>query len=162
MQEIITLTGKKYVEYIEPEKEYKRWRADHFDPYFIIDIDWSIQSYFEEWDKEDNFLYSIHNYFQTEKEAIKERDKRLAIFRVNDAILSLNEWWKEDWNNRWQEKWYIVYNLLYVNHNEKKLFESSYNLYTNEWTFLSGIKSREIAKQIIKEHQEDLKLIFDI
>jgi len=28
MQEIITLNGKKYVEYIEPEKEYKRWRAE--------------------------------------------------------------------------------------------------------------------------------------
>ena len=154
MQEIITLNGKKYVEYIEPEKEYKRWRADHFDPYFIIDIDWSIQSYFEEWDKEDNFLYSIHNYFQTEKEAIKERDKRLAIVRVNDAILSLNEWWKEEWNNRGQEKWCIMYN------NDKKLFESGFNTYMIEWNLLYRIKSEEIADKIIKEHQEYLKLIF--
>ena len=61
MQEIITLNGKKYVEYIEPEKEYKRWRADHFDPYFIIDIDWSIQSYFEEWDKEDKIFQVFLN-----------------------------------------------------------------------------------------------------
>lgn len=157
MQEIITLNGKKYVEYIEPEKkEYKRWRADHFDPYFIIDIDWSINSYFEEWDKEDNFLYSIHNYFQTEQEATKERDKRLTIVRVNDRILELNEWWKEDWNNRGQEKWYIMYT------NDKKLFKSGYNTYTNEWTLLLRMKSEEIADKIIKEHQEDLKLIFDI
>ena len=156
MQEIITLNGKKYVEYIEPEKEYKRWRAEKWGDYYAIVSNWEIDL-----SQHDNFeindlRYNIGNYYQTEQEAIKERDKRLAIFRVNDAILSLNEWWKEDWNNRWQEKWYIVYN------NEKKLFESSYNLYTNEWTFLSGIKSREIAKQIIKEHQEDLKLIFDI
>ena len=155
MQEIITLNGKKYVEYIEPEKEYKRWRADHFDPYFIIDIDWSIQSYFEEWDKEDNFLYSIHNYFQNEKEAIKERDKRIAIVRVNDAILSLNEWWKPDF-----EKYNVKYTVYYDTTEYKFIVESyCYNL--SSFT-IYYMKSEEVAKQIIKEHQEDLKLIFDI
>ena len=156
MQEIITLNGKKYVEYIEPEKEYKRWRADHFDPYFIIDIDWSIQSYFEEWDKEDNFLYSIHNYFQTEKEAIKERDKRLAIVRVNDKILELNEWWKPDWNDFNEDKYCIIYR------NNMKLFCCEVSNYIKNTSNISYMKSEEVAKQIIKEHQEDLKLIFDI
>ena len=156
MQEIITLNGKKYVEYIEPEKKYKRWRADHFDPYFIIDIDWSIQSYFEEWDKEDNFLYSIHNYFQTEKEAIKERDKRLAICRVNDAILSLNEWWKPDWKDDYEEKYSIIYEYQYNS------FSIANNSYTKRDLSISYMKSEEIADKIIKEHQEDLKLIFDI
>jgi hypothetical protein len=33
----------------------------------------------------------LGNYYQTEQEAIKERDKRLAIVRVNDKILELNE-----------------------------------------------------------------------
>lgn len=154
MQEIITLNGKKYVEYIEPEKEYKRWRADHFDPYFIIDIDWSIQSYFEEWDKEDNFLYSIHNYFQTEKEAIKERDKRLAIVRVNDKILQLNEWWKHDFI-----KYYNKY-MIYYDNNEYTFSVGSY-CYSSGSFAISYMKSEEVAKQIIKEHQEDLKLIFD-
>lgn len=156
MQEIITINGKKYVEYIEPEKEYKRWRADHFDPYFIIDIDWSIQSYFEEWDKEDNFLYSIHNYFQTEKEAIKERDKRIAIVRVNDAILSLNEWWKPDWKDDYEEKYSIIYEYQYNS------FSIANNSYTKRDLSISYMKSEEIADKIIKEHQEDLKLIFDI
>lgn len=156
MQEIITINGKKYVEYIEPEKEYKRWRADHFDPYFIIDIDWSIQSYFEEWDKEDNFLYSIHNYFQTEKEAIKERDKRLAIVRVNDAILYLNEWWKPDWKDDYEEKYSIIYEYQYNS------FSIANNSYTKRDLSISYMKSEEIADKIIKEHQEDLKLIFDI
>lgn len=154
MQEIITLNGKKYVEYIEPEKEYKRWRADHFDPYFIIDIDWSIQSYFEEWDKEDNFLYSIHNYFQTEKEARKERDKRLAIVRVNDAILYLNEWWKPDWKDDYEEKYSIIY--------ECDGFSIASNTYSQRDLSISYMKSEEVADKIIKEHQEDLKLIFDI
>ncbi len=156
MQEIITINGKKYVEYIEPEKEYKRWRADHFDPYFIIDIEWSIQSYFEEWDKEDNFLYSIHNYFQTEKEAIKERDKRLAIVRVNDAILSLNEWWKPDWKDDYEEKYSIIYERNYDG------FSIACNTYSQRDLSISYMKSEEIADKIIKEHQEDLKLIFDI
>lgn len=157
MQEIITINGEKYIRYIEPEKkEYKRWKAEKWLYYYAIVSNWEID--FTEHDdlKINDLRYNMGNYFQTEKEAIKERDKRLAIVRVNDKILELNEWWKEDWNNRGQEKWYIMYN------NDKKLFESGYNTYTNEWTLLLRIKSEEIADKIIKEHQEDLKLIFDI
>ena len=156
MQEIITLNGKKYVEYIEPKKEYKRWRAEYNENYFSTNYYWEPTKYNDTDSDIDKYLYSEWRYYKTEEEAIKERDKRLAIVRVNDRILELNEWWEEEWNNRGQEKWYIMYN------NDKKLFESGYNTYTNEWTLLLRIKSEEIADKIIKEHQEDLKLIFDI
>lgn len=157
MQEIITLNGKKYVEYIEPEKkEYKRWRVGYNEKYFSINFYWEPVRYVDTNSDLDNYLYSEWRYFETEKEAIKESDKRLALVRVNDAILSLNEWWKEDWNNRGQEKWWIAYN------NDNKFFESGFNTYFIEWNLLLKIKSEEIAKKIIEEHEEDLKLIFDI
>lgn len=155
MQEIITINGEKYVKYIEPEKkEYKRWRAEKWEYYYRIKNDGSIDDIQEELDNIDYWVYNIGNYYQTEEEATKERYKRLAIVRVNDAILSLNEWWKEEWNNRGQEKWCIMYN------NDKKLFESGFNTYMIEWNLLYRIKSEEIADKIIKEHQEYLKLIF--
>ncbi len=155
MQEIITLNGKKYVEYIEPEKEYKRWRAEKWVDYYSIVSNWEIYL-----SQHDNFeindlRYNIGNYYQTEQEAIKERDKRLAIVRVNDAILSLNEWWKHDfvkYNNKY---------MVYYDNYEYTFSVGSY-CYSSGSFAISYMKSEEVAKQIIKEHQEDLKLIFDI
>ena len=156
MQEIITLNGKKYVEYIEPEKkEYKRWRAEKWEYYYRIKNDGSIDDIQEELDNIDYWVYNIGNYYQTEEEATKERYKRLAIVRVNDAILSLNEWWKPDWKDD-EEKYSIIYERKYDG------FAIANNSYTKRDLSISYMKSEEIADKIIKEHQEDLKLIFDI
>ena len=155
MQEIITLNGKKYVEYIEPEKEYKRWRAKYTESYFSTNFYWKPTRYTANDTDMDEYLYSEWRYYETEKEAIKERDKRLAIVRVNDAILSLNEWWKPDWKDD-EEKYSIVYEREYDG------FAIANNTYSQRDLSISYMKSEEIADKIIKEHQEDLKLIFDI
>lgn len=155
MQEIITLNGKKYVEYIEPEKEYKRWRAKYTESYFSTSFYWKPTRYTANDTDMAEYLYSEWRYYETEKEAIKERDKRLAIVRVNDAILSLNEWWKPDWKDD-EEKYSIIYERKYDG------FAIANNSYSQRDLSISYMKSEEIAEQIIKEHQEDLKLIFDI
>jgi len=155
MKEIITLNGKKYVEYIEPEKEYKRWRAAKWWIYYTIYADWDVNCDYDDNDNMDESKYNIGNYFQTEEEAIKERDKLLAIVRVNDKILELNEWWKPDF-----EKYYNKYTIYYDN-NEYTFIVQSY-CYNSGSFAIYYMKSEEIAEQIIKEHQEDLKLIFDI
>lgn len=155
MQEIITLNGKKYVEYIEPEKEYKRWRAKYTESYFSTNFYWKPTRYNANDTDMDEYLYSEWRYYETEKEAIKERDKRLAIVRVNDAILYLNEWWKPDWKDD-EEKYSIIYERKYDG------FAIANNSYSQRDLSISYMKSEEIADKIIKEHQEDLKLIFDI
>lgn len=155
MQEIITLNGKKYVEYIEPEKEYKRWRAKYTESYFSTSFYWKPTRYTANDTDMAEYLYSEWRYYETEEEAIKERDKRLAIVRVNDAILSLNEWWKPDWKDD-EEKYSIIYERKYDG------FAIANNSYSQRDLSISYMKSEEIAEQIIKEHQEDLKLIFDI
>ena len=155
MQEIITLNGKKYVEYIEPEKEYKRWRAKYTESYFSTSFYWKPTRYTANDTDMAEYLYSEWRYYETEQEAIKERDKRLAIVRVNDAILSLNEWWKEDWKDD-EEKYSIIYEREYDG------FAIANNTYSQRDLSISYMKSEEIADKIIKEHQEDLKLIFDI
>ena len=153
MQEIITLNGKKYVEYIEPEKkEYKRWRAEKWEYYYKVVSNGTIDDIKEELDSVDDWVYNIGNYFQTEQEAIKERDKRLAIVRVNDRIMELNEWWKPDW-----EKYNFKYTVYYDN-NEYTFSCESY-CYSSSSFAIYYMKSEEVAKQIIKEHKEDLKLI---
>lgn len=157
MQEIITINGEKYVKYIEPEKkEYKRWRAKYTESYFSTSFYWKPIRYTANDTDMDEYLYSEWRYYETEQEAIKERDKRLAIVRVNDAILYLNEWWKPDWKDDYEEKYSIIYEYQYNS------FSIANNSYTKRDLSISYMKSEEIADKIIKEHQEDLKLIFDI
>lgn len=156
MEEIITLNGKKYVEYIEPEKEYKRWRTEEWKDYYVILSNWEIDVHTHTDSNIDDLRYNIGNYFQTEQEAIKESDKRLAVVRVNDKILELNEWWKPDWNDFNEDKYCIIYR------NNMKLFCCEVSNYIKNTSNIYYIKSEEIVEQIIKEHQEDLKLIFDI
>lgn len=150
MQEIITLNGKKYVEYIEPEKEYKRWRAEKWEYYYWIKYDCSIDEMIEELDSIYYWPYNIGNYFQTRKEAVKERDKRLAIVRVNDKIMELNKWWEHNVN---KSLWYYIYT------NGNKFHYASHSCVFCCFV-ITYIRSEEIADKIIKEHQEDLKLIF--
>lgn len=156
MSEIIELNGKKYKLIEEEKKEYKRWRANKWEDYYAIVSNWEIEKSSHYSEPIHDLRYNMNNYFQTEKEAIKERDKRLAIVRVNDKILELNEWWEPDWGNVGEYKYSIGYEYKYNN------FSVGNNCYTQKCSKISYIKSEEIAEQIIKDHQEDLKLIFDI
>lgn len=154
MSEIIELNGKKYKLIEEEKKEYKRWRNKWCVYFYICDY-WEICKsidYDYIWDSR----FISNNYFQTEQEAIKERDKRLAVVRVNDAILSLNEWWEPDWGNVGEYKYFIFINSFdnTISFNYNTYYKNSYNL--------AYMKSEEIAQKMIKEHEEDLKLIFDI
>lgn len=138
------------------EKKYKRWKAEKWGDYYAIVSNWEIELSQHDNHHINDLRYNIGNYFKIEKEAIKERDKRLAIVRVNDAILSLNEWWKPDWKDGYEEKYSIIYECKYDG------FSIANNSYSQRDLSISYMKSEEVAKQIIKEHQEDLKLIFDI
>ena len=64
----ITIEGIEYA--LTPvEKKYKRWRAEKWQTYYIIDPDWDIAYYCDDNDIGDNSSYNIGNYFKTEEEA---------------------------------------------------------------------------------------------
>ena len=153
--EEITINGTKYnlvpQETQEEKVSYKRPRAEEGNCYYYILLDaikYSTNS--------DNWNYEIWNYYLTEQEAQKARDKQLATVRVNDAIDELNEGWAPDWRDFRELKYYIGYNLQ-----DKRFGTGSWYYYLKPHT-INSMKSKEIAEQIIKEHEEDLKLIFNI
>lgn len=54
---------------IEEKKKDKRWRADGHAKYWLIDSQNRIDTDMELRQREDNFCYYSHNYFQTKEEA---------------------------------------------------------------------------------------------
>ena len=92
----------------------------------------------------------IHT-FKTQKEAEAYRDLELAKQRVKYAIAKANDGWVPDFENE-SEKIYLI--LLW---HSKLVIE--YIFYTKIQPYWMYIKSEAVAKQILKDHKEDLLLI---
>lgn len=155
----ITIDWKEWVwtEIKEEVKEHKRWRAEYERCYICIDSDWIILKAIDLYREEDDYRYNTWNYYRLEDEELAEeaRDKLLATTRVNDRIRELNEGWECTYNKN-RLKSHISYDSW------KKLFFIDYCDNNNNWYILLHTKSSDIAEQIIKEHEEDLKLIYSI
>lgn len=134
--------------YVKQKKEYKRWRAKKGQSYGYF-IDGRVFVAWEYGDEFDNARYVEGNYYQTKELAQKALDRQLAIVRVNDRIMELNEGRE---------------GLAYID----------YNISTrefNKWTFVGGFKKAQhlslianetVADQIISECEDDLKIIFGV
>lgn len=137
-----------------PEDGGKRWRAsDH--RFFYVDLDGEIEKAYRA-DSGDNFLYDTGNYFKTEEEAEKYREKLLATQRVKDFIAEKNaeQGWVADWNGI-KTKY-----SFHFDHSVKK-FE------IGQLSFIQATEScyygsKETIDALIKEHEQDLKLILGV
>lgn len=127
-------------------------KAKEWERYYLstsLEIDYNIEAN----DEIDNSFYNYWNYYRTEEEAEKARDKQLAIVRVNDRIDELNEWWLHDTIST-EAKYYICsYWSEYI------IDACFYEGYSFNFKYM---KTRKIAQQIIDEMKDDLDLIFNI
>lgn len=99
--------------------------------------------------------YEAGNYFATEKEAIRAKERQLARVRFERRVKELNDGWEPVWDMK-TENWLLVYR-----HDEKKLHlvKWSTNQYPpNEWY----VKSEELAKQLRDECGDDYKLMIGV
>lgn len=142
---------QKELESLKNKPSYKRWKAEEREKFFFINYG-DVDDFEDLNDEIDNGLYKMWNYYKTEEEAEKARDKQLAIMRVNDRIDELNEGWEH--NNRW-ERCYIIYHFWY----EVCCISAGWLI---KPMILNYCKTEEIAKQIISGMKDDLDLIFNI
>lgn len=142
--------------YIKGQESKKQWRAKVGEKYYHVDAQGDIEWDFEENHSIDNYLYTTGNYFQTKEEAEAYKERQLAIGRVTHAILEANGDWEVDWSDDEQEKYHIEYDP----HEGHFYNEYNYSIQIN--TLLPHIKDQETTKQIIKDHKEDLLLIFGV
>ena len=92
--------------------------------------------------------------YPTEEEAIKARDKQLALYRIKTYAEEKRGEFITDWNNEKQDKRYITYNIV----------DSKYVLSCNR-TFIAMnifyLEKKEHCNEIIERFKDDLDILFD-
>ena len=96
------------------------------------------------------------NAYKTREEAQKACNKAVALEKVKRRLLELQGDWKPDWTDKIEEKHCIQYSLI------KRSFISTFWFRTKQDTSIPYMKSKQIARLIIYELKDELKLIFDI
>ena len=95
------------------------------------------------------------NVYKTEEEADKAYNKAVAVEKIKRRIIELQGDWKPDFNDD-SSKLVIFYNYNNIR------FECSTHTKVKFPLLIPYIKTSEIAKTIINEMEDELKLIFDI
>lgn len=93
--------------------------------------------------------------FKTRAEAHKAYNKAVALEKIKRRLLELQGDWKPDWTDD-EIKYYIQYDHCIKN------FIPIYWLDSQQATAFSYIKNEQITLTIIKEMEDELKLIFDL
>ena len=127
---------------IEAEKKDKRWRADGHTKYWFLDSQNRIDADMELRQREDDFRYYSHNYFQTKEEA--------EIYaRVLETEMLLKKYADKHNGEFGDFKYYLFWSNA---ENELRIdFVSSYS-YRTRVIFFS---SKEIVQDVIKEIGEE-------
>ena len=96
-------------------------------------------------------LVSQGNTFQTEAEAILERDRRAAKQRLKEAIFNLN-----GGHYGWEDDRYDYYPVLY-NKDLACRLDITYKTQPS-WFYL---KSEKLCEKLVKTHESDLRLVLE-
>lgn len=142
---------KDHPELLE-KKSGKPWRAKKGEYYYIVDSCGYVCEEYEDGDRADDYHYLTSNYFKTKEEAEAYKARQEAIGRVRHKILKLNDGDYKDSDNRY---WVILAR-------NNSLMSSSGTMDAYYALTLPYIASRQIAEQIIEDHEADLKIIFNI
>lgn len=139
----------------EPES-YGRNRVARWDVYYYyITGNGKIEHITDDRHSTDNYKFNTGNYYYTEAEAIKARDRQLAYMRIVDKLAELNKGWVPDWSNVKYDKFSINYSHCDTAFNIGVV--GSVQLNPNE---LYGTK--EACQWVIDNMQDDLEIWFEV
>lgn len=93
--------------------------------------------------------------FPTEAEAIKARDKQLAIYRIKEYCNEKRGEFTPDWNNKNQKKYFIFYD-----HNSIYNYDIDFR-FTSQYCNMFYLAKQEHCGEIIKRFKDDLDILFD-
>ena len=96
------------------------------------------------------------NAYKTKEEAKKACNKAMALEKIKRRIIELQGDWQPDWMNKSERKFCIFYRHI------DRSFRSDDWAITQYGTSIPCTKNKEIAETIIKEMEDELKLVFDI
>ena len=110
----------------DKEDKYKRKRFDYDKYYWFVDTFGEVCDTPECYASEDNFLFEIGNYFETEEQAENYKEKLLIEQELRDVAMELNLGEEIDWDNDSQDKYYLGFDYYkdeidyYVSNKSKK------------------------------------------
>lgn len=136
-----------WVTYVKKEDNQKK-QSKRGDGIWFIDTNGDILNDDKVEEKYKPFCYP------TEAEAIRARDKQLALYRIKTYAEEKRGEFIPDWNNRDEEKLYIWYN------NRSKEYEINSN-YSTAYLQLFYLEKIEHCKEIIEKFKDDLDILFD-
>ena len=96
------------------------------------------------------------NVYKTEEEAQEAYNKAVALEKIKRRLLELQGDWKPDWSDENEEKYCIQYDHSDGWFKSDCWFTTQYNL------SIHYMENDETALTIIKEMEDELKLLFDI
>lgn len=135
-----------WVTYVKKEDNQKK-QSKRGETCYFYDLSWFIHW----WRTLDNckpFSYP------TEVEAIKARDKQLALYRIKTYAEEKRGGFVPDWNNHEQIKYSIGYD------NSDKEYYVSSSGYMQELCFVE-LANWDNCKEIIEKFKDDLDILFD-
>ena len=141
-----------WVTYVKKEDNQKK-QSKRGNWYWYINTNWEVHStnYIssDSKDREEKKPF----VFSTKAEAIKARDKQLALYRIKTYAEEKRGEFVPDWNNREEEKLYIWYNYRDKNYE----ISSNYSVVYLRPFYLVEI---EHCNEIIEKFKDDLDILF--
>ena len=138
----------------KPEPQFFKPVVD--ENYYYVEIIGAIYSCIYKGNLRDCRRLANFNCFKTYAEAAIHSKKLLALSRINNLIIEHNDGWIANWNDYNEKKCFIEYNHF------NNIFK--FNRCTSNRTLSQfyPCKDLDFLGQIIKNHGDDLRLIFGI
>ena len=144
---------KKEIDKYQPEpKKPKRWRAEKDGKYFTVGDAGTVGCRTEDLHPYDDYRYEQRNYFQTQEEGERYRDKLILKAEIRNRIEELNDGWEPDF------KYGIKNYSTLIEFGEIKYDYTDISQALESWKYLKNYEVFEILK---KEFGEDLKVLFE-
>ena len=136
-----------WVTYVKKEDNQKK-QSKRYNWYWFIDTTWEVYDGNDIEEEKKPFV------FPTEAEAIKARDKQLALYRIKEYCNDKRGEFAPDWNDHKQYKYHITYD-----HEDHKYTYDSY-CYTQNLISLY-LEEEKHCNEIIEKFKDDLDILFD-
>lgn len=144
MENEIIINGVTYVKKEDNQKKQSK-RGDGI---WFIDTNGDILNDDKVEEKYKPFCYP------TEAEAIKARDKQLALYRIKTYAEDKRGEFVPDWNNHQQRKYFIS-----CDHQDNQYWVMDYAI--SQFINIFYLKKKEHCNEIIEKFKDDLDILFD-
>ena len=141
-------------DFFEPIPESKVWKPKRWDKYSTVHSDGTVNSCNWYNHGEDNIRFKMWNVYKTEEEAIKARDKQLAIVRCRNYLIERDMLLSDEEVDSNKAKAIVYYDL------RNRILDTTSCFYTKYYSPFWYINSKQNADKFIKDCEKDLLLIY--